>query len=65
MSAPALTLIAPPSIMALTTVTLAMRESGTNSEILFLSNVEFLKLIQSDHKLEEFKKIIDEQMKSN
>ena len=43
----------------------AMRESGTNGKILFLSNVEFLMLIQSDNKLGEFKKIIDEQMKSN
>lgn len=50
---------------AKTTYQEAIRESATKSKILFLSNVEFLKLIQSDSKLEEFKRIIDEQVKSN
>jgi CheY-like chemotaxis protein len=44
-----------------TTYLEAMRESGSSNKVLFLSNVEFLRLIQSDNKIEEFKKIIDEQ----
>ncbi|SMC97883.1 response regulator [Pedobacter nyackensis] len=43
----------------------AMRGSGTANKVLFLSNVEFLRLIEADNKTEEFKKIIDEQMKNN
>ncbi|SHF29311.1 DNA-binding transcriptional response regulator [Pedobacter caeni] len=46
---------------AKTTYLEAMRESGNSNKVLFLSNVEFLRLIQSDNKIEEFKKIIDEQ----
>lgn len=46
---------------AKTTYLEAMRESGNSNKVLFLSNVEFIRLIQSDNKIEEFKKIIDEQ----
>lgn len=50
---------------AKTTYQEAMRSSGTGNKVLFLSNVEFLRLIQSENKIEEFKKIIDEQVKDN
>lgn len=50
---------------AKTTYLQAMRESGSSNKILFLSNVEFIELIQAENKIERFKKIIDEQMKSN
>lgn len=43
----------------------AMRDSKEGSKVLFLSNNEFLNLILSENKLEEFKKIIDDQVKSN
>lgn len=43
----------------------AMRDSKESSKVLFLSNAEFLNLILSENKLEEFKKIIDDQVKSN
>lgn len=50
---------------AKTTYLQAMRDSGISNKILFLSNVEFLKLIKSDNKIDDFKRIIDEQMKNN
>lgn len=43
----------------------AMRGSGSGNKVLFLSNLEFLRLIEADNKIEEFKKIIDEQVKNN
>lgn len=50
---------------ARTTYLEAMRDSKIANKILFLSNVEFLLLIQSENKIEDFKKIIDVQMKNN
>jgi len=50
---------------AKTTYLQAMRESAIPNKILFLSNVEFLNLIRSENKIEDFKKLIDEQMKNN
>lgn len=50
---------------AKTTYLEAMRSSHTANKVLFLSNVEFLRLIETSNKLEEFKKIIDEQIKNN
>lgn len=43
----------------------AMRQSGKEAKILFLSNVEFDKIIKSDNRLEAFKSLIDEQVKDN
>ena len=43
----------------------AMRQSGKEAKILFLSNVEFDKNIKSDNRLEAFKSLIDEQVKDN
>ena len=43
----------------------AMRQSGKEAKILFLSNVEFDKIINSDNRLEAFKSLIDEQVKDN
>lgn len=43
----------------------AIRESGSDRKIIFLSNPEFERLILSKNKLEEFKYIIDCQVKDN
>ncbi|WP_422009168.1 response regulator [Roseivirga pacifica] len=43
----------------------AIRDSGENRKIIFLSNHEFERLINSNNKLETFKGIIDEQVKDN
>jgi len=43
----------------------AIRESGEIRKIIFLSNPEFLTLISSSNKLEDFKNIIDAQVKDN
>lgn len=43
----------------------AMRDSRDGYKILFLSNAEFLTLILSENKLEDFKNIIDDQVKNN
>lgn len=43
----------------------AIRESGETRKIIFLSNPEFEKLILSKNKLEEFKRILDSQVKDN
>lgn len=48
-----------------TTYLQALRESNTQCKVLFLSNVEFISLIQSENKIETFKKIIDDQVKAN
>jgi response regulator receiver domain len=42
-----------------------IRSSGENRKILFLSNIEFERIILSDDKLSAFKSIIDEQVKDN
>jgi len=43
----------------------AIRESGEIRKIIFLSNPEFEKLILSNNKLDEFKRILDRQVKDN
>lgn len=43
----------------------AIRTSSKMKKVLFLSNPEFERLIKSNDKKEEFKKIIDEQVKDN
>ena len=43
----------------------AVRESGGERKILFISNPEIERLIRSSEKREEFKKLIDEQVKDN
>lgn len=43
----------------------AVRESGDVRKVIFISNNEFQRLILTDNKLEEFKNIIDEQVKDN
>ncbi|MDR2285833.1 MAG: response regulator [Sphingobacterium sp.] len=43
----------------------AIRESSEVRKIIFLSNPEFLNLISSSNKLEDFKNIIDSQVKDN
>lgn len=43
----------------------AIRESNSVKKIIFISNIEFKRLIMSINKLETFKEIIDEQVKDN
>jgi len=43
----------------------AVRDSSDVRKIIFISNLEFQKLISSSNKLETFKNIIDEQVKDN
>jgi CheY-like chemotaxis protein len=43
----------------------AIRESGESRKIIFLSNPELQKLILSKNKLEDFKRILDTQVKDN
>jgi DNA-binding NarL/FixJ family response regulator len=43
----------------------AIRESGEIRKVIFLSNPEFEKLILSKNKLDEFKRILDNQVKDN
>lgn len=43
----------------------ALRESKSDKKILFLSNIEFERLIKSNNRREELKNIIDEQVKDN
>lgn len=43
----------------------AVRDSKDVRKIIFISNHEFIRLIQSENKLETFKDIIDEQVKDN
>lgn len=43
----------------------AVRESSNEKKVIFLSNVEFNRLILAHDKKEEFKRIIDEQVKDN
>ena len=43
----------------------AIRESNDVRKIIFISNIEFQRLILSKNKLETFKEIIDEQVKDN
>ncbi|HXH99222.1 MAG TPA: response regulator [Sphingobacteriaceae bacterium] len=57
-------IIATTGAFAKTTYLEAMRASSTSNKVIFLSNIEFLRLIESDNKLEEFKKLIDEQLKN-
>ncbi|MDI9257946.1 response regulator [Flavobacterium sedimenticola] len=47
------------------TYTEAIRESGENRKIIFLSNPEIEKLIKAENKLSIFKSLIDEQVKDN
>jgi CheY-like chemotaxis protein len=57
--------IATSGFIAWTTYIEAVRESGEARKIIFLSNPEFERLISSNDKKEEFKRIIDEQVKDN
>jgi DNA-binding NarL/FixJ family response regulator len=51
--------------IAKTTYLEAIRESSGNIKIIFISNPEIYRLINSNNMLEEFKDIIDEQVKDN
>ncbi len=58
-------IIATSGYMTKTVYQEAMRESKSESKILFLSNTEIINLIQSQNLREGFKKIIDQQVKDN
>lgn len=58
-------IIATTGYIARTTYIEAVRSSADNRKILFLSNPEFERLIKANDKKEEFKRIIDEQVKDN
>ncbi|MEA3444896.1 MAG: response regulator [Bacteroidota bacterium] len=58
-------IIATSGYLAWTTYIEAVRESSDARKIIFLSNSEFERLIKSNDKKEEFKRIIDEQVKDN
>lgn len=58
-------IIATSGYIAWTTYIEAVRESSDARKIIFLSNPEFERLIKSSDKKEEFKRIIDEQVKDN
>lgn len=58
-------IIATTGYIAKTTYIEAARNSSHEEKIIFLSNPEFLRLINSSDKKEEFKRIIDEQVKDN
>ncbi|MGF1636480.1 MAG: response regulator [Cyclobacteriaceae bacterium] len=58
-------IIATTGYIARNTYLEAIRESGETRKIIFLSNPEFEKLILSKNKLEEFKRILDIQVKDN
>lgn len=58
-------IIATSGYLAWTTYIEAVRESSEARKIIFLSNSEFERLIKSNDKKEEFKRIIDEQVKDN
>ncbi len=51
--------------IAKTTYLEAMRESKSNKKVIFLSNPEIVRMITSDNIREEFKNILDEQVKDN
>lgn len=57
--------VATSGYIAWTTYIEAIRESSETRKIIFLSNPEFERLIKSNDKKEEFKRIIDEQVKDN
>lgn len=58
-------IIATSGYLAWTTYFEAVRESSEARKIIFLSNPEFERLIKSNDKKEEFKRLIDEQVKDN
>jgi CheY-like chemotaxis protein len=58
-------IIATTGYIAWTTYIEAVRSSAEARKILFLSNPEFERLIKANDKIEEFKRIIDEQVKNN
>lgn len=58
-------IVATTGYIAWTTYIEAVRESSEARKIIFLSNPEFERLITSNDKKEEFKRIIDEQVKDN
>lgn len=51
--------------IARTTYLEAMRESKSDKKVIFLSNPEIIRMITSDNIREEFKNILDEQVKDN
>lgn len=58
-------ILATTGYIAKTTYLEALRESGSNLKVIFLSNIEINKLINAENKLSEFKSIIDSQVKDN
>lgn len=51
--------------IAKTTYIEAVRSSNKSEKIIFISNIEIIKLISSENKIEELKHIIDSQVKDN
>jgi len=58
-------IIATTGYISSTTYLEAIRGSGGDEKIVFISNPEIERIINSDNYLEEFKKIIDGQVKDN
>ena len=58
-------IIATTGYIARTTYAEALRNSGTRRKILFMSNPEIEQLIRANDKKEEFKRLIDSQVKDN